>query len=72
VSLDKHTSTFVCTCDTCGQEELDTDDDSFMFAVEAVKKAGWRIRKDKTGEWTHECPTCREIYGTSLFENVDE
>lgn len=48
---------FVPLCDRCGDmlpPEFDFDD-----AIEAIRAAGWRTRKDPlTGDWMHYCPEC--------------
>lgn len=53
--LDK-SITFFVNCDFCS-ESFDTDEEEFMAAVNAMKKDGWKVFKEKN-EWQHKCPSC--------------
>ena len=64
--LEKFT-TFTASCDACGVEELDTEETDFRDAVSAVKMAGWKIQRDKHGNWEHLCPDCRSMDCTDDF-----
>lgn len=44
-------------CNECG-ECHDLDAETFEAAVEEVKEAFWRIRKEQDGSWGHVCTGC--------------
>lgn len=48
----------VFECDEC-EDTFDTDTDNFEEAVKAVKDKGWRMFKNKNGDWEHYCSECR-------------
>lgn len=50
--------TFIASCDFC-PNDFDTDEYTFVEAVEQIKRAGWAVYKEK-GEWFHKCDACRE------------
>ena len=54
--LNKYGHTFEATCDFC-DADLDTDEDEFMSAVEALKRADWKVFR-ANGEWNHKCSDC--------------
>jgi hypothetical protein len=57
---------FVLFCDHCG-DSCDEVFETFQDAVDYKKDAdnGWRIIKDKNGDWCELCPACNtpEIIG---------
>lgn len=46
------------SCDGC-TEQLEVDGD-FNDAVTELKELGWKMKRDKAGGWTHNCPDCTE------------
>ena len=63
--IEKHAITFEMTCDFCS-EQIDTDEDEFMPAIESAKAKGWKVFK-KNGDWTHKCPDCARPKVVSIF-----
>ena len=55
--LEKQT-TFIATCDFC-PNDFDTEEFTFVDGIEAIKRAGWSVFKEK-GEWRHKCDACKE------------
>ena len=43
------------------------DADDFYVMIEEAKSAGWRMGKDKNGEWYHLCPSCIEK-GNTIYD----
>lgn len=48
-------------CDECGDEH-DTDEDNFGLALADMKEAGWWLKKDEGGSWSHLCKECSWVY----------
>ena len=50
---------FVLSCDNC-EDECDEIFETFRDAVDYKKDtdSGWRIIKDKNGDWCELCPAC--------------
>ncbi len=69
MSLEKSGNTFDAGCDFC-HNDLQTDEDEFVAAVEAMKRAGWKVFK-QGGEWFHKCDDCLGEDGVDDFENVE-
>lgn len=57
--IEKEDDGFVAYCSTCG-EGVETDKYKFGEAVEHIKDEGWKVFKDKLGEWNHVCNNCTE------------
>ncbi len=52
---------FDLICDECGETVyLDYDWDQFKAAVADAKEMGWKIRKNRDGQWENICPECQE------------
>lgn len=51
--------TFSCDEKHC-YEEYHADTSNFNAALEKMKAEGWKVKKDKDGEWCHTCPGCQE------------
>lgn len=48
-------------CDGAGCDESDFfDDPDFQDMIDEIKSNGWKITKNKFGEWVHYCPECRK------------
>lgn len=54
--LEKYAITYEMSCDFCS-EQVDTDEEEFMAAVNSAKAKGWKVFRQK-GEWTHKRPDC--------------
>lgn len=61
--------TFRAICDFCWNE-LETDEDEFAPAVNAIKAAGWKVFK-QSNEWFHKCDECMSSDAVDDFENVE-
>ena len=46
---------YVVECDKCSSF-IGIDSEDFTDAVDTAKQQGWKIRKDKDGDWIHLCP----------------
>ena len=46
-------------CEQCPATTDTYDADDFQIMVEAAKDAGWTIKLEGSGEYTHTCPDCR-------------
>lgn len=67
--LEKHGITFTAECDFCG-DDIDTDEDDFVAAVAAIKRAGWKVFR-KLSEWFHKCDNCAAAEDSDDFEDVE-
>lgn len=56
--IDKHYGKRIPVCDYC-MENLPPEDD-FDDAVQAMKAAGWKTKKDEDGEWVNICTDCQK------------
>lgn len=66
--IERSNGFLVLTCDECGGDFDGTHaPDEFHQLIADARNAGWAVYRHK-GEWTHECPTCRN---TEDF-NVEE
>lgn len=52
-----NTITFQCDGERCN-DEYDGDSDQFNETLADMKRNGWRVVKDRDGEWCHYCPDC--------------
>lgn len=68
MSIEKFEQFFTPTCDICGKE-LEAEFD-FYDAVDAKKKAGWKSRKDKHGDWIDVCDKCLADQQAREFEEL--
>lgn len=66
--IEKDGAHFVASCDFCSNHH-DTEERDFYAAVEAVKRAGWRVFKQGQ-EWLHKCADCLGVASSEDFENV--
>lgn len=57
MTIQREDGYFVAECDDCG-ETLDTEVCEFYLVPGAMKQAGWEIKKELDGTWTHRCATC--------------
>jgi hypothetical protein len=49
----------VFACDTCTQTHFPANTPDFSPAIEAARKAGWRIERSGAHDnWQHTCPDC--------------
>jgi len=56
--IEKEFFGYVINCDKCSNYlNCDVYDD-FQGAIDLAKEKGWKIRKDKNGDWEHICPVC--------------
>ena len=67
--LEKQGITFLASCDFCG-DDVETDEDEFVPAVEAIKRAGWKVFR-QSGQWFHKCDNCQASDSVDDFENVE-
>ena len=49
---------YFCVCDFCETEI--SGGNSFRDAVTAKKNAGWKSKKEPSGEWVDLCPDCKK------------
>lgn len=66
--LDKYGLDFTASCDFC-DETFDTEEDEFRSAIEAIKRAGWKVFK-RGQEWFHKCTDCQSEQGADDYEDV--
>jgi len=62
-----HTTFFLC--DVCRTERTDTMEaswDESRLVIVKAKEDGWRIKKDRRGQWEALCPDCADFDGYSL------
>ena len=58
MSIEKQEWGFYINCDGCSEYYMHDIEGDFLGAILAVKEIGWRLRKDKDGNWEHFCPMC--------------
>ncbi len=56
MSINRFRNFYTPVCDCC-EKELPAEE-SFMEAVEAKRRAGWKTSRDTDGEWVDLCPEC--------------
>lgn len=44
----------VFRCNECG-DKLETDEDDFSAALQALREEGWVYEQDENGRWAHYC-----------------
>lgn len=54
----------VC-CDNCHEEEEVVGE--WQECIDILKRKGWKIFKDRYGEWTQDCPDC--VKGSTAEED---
>lgn len=67
--LEKSGCWWLASCDFCSHY-ADVEEYSFQDAIDAIKKAGWKVFK-KMNEWFHKCPACQGTNdGADDYEDV--
>ena len=70
--MDEFEDAFRWTCDgDCGltAEFQRGGPGSFRACVNELKSRGWRIFRDRHGEWHHHCSKCRVEIGAKILES---
>ncbi len=57
--IKKEDDGFVAHCSTC-ERLTETDEVCFNAAVAHIQDLGWKVFKDRSGEWQHICSKCKE------------
>ena len=52
-------NSFTVHCDTC-KKYVDVDTSILAVLERTIKFYNWKTYKDKSGKWSHKCPTCQE------------
>jgi len=63
IETDRTFGTTTIYCDGCDEEqEFDGFDGHVDFhkAIKEAKEYGWKMYKDKDGEWAHYCIDCKD------------
>lgn len=58
MSMDRFRGFITPVCDCC--ETRLPAEENFWDAVAAKRKAGWKSRKDESGDWVDLCPECQK------------
>jgi hypothetical protein len=68
-SEDENYLTWECEqCDASMEFERVNQPGYFMSCVNELKDRGWRIGRDRYGDWTHTCPKCRRAEAGKVAE----
>jgi hypothetical protein len=71
MSMDEFEDCFIWTCDGgCGltAEFARGQPGTFRAAVDELKSRGWRISRDRHGEWDHRCGKCKAKVDVGLLD----
>lgn len=60
IERNRHMGGYDVTCDFCSSEYLEMEVETFSDVINGIKDLGWRVFKDRTGEWKHECFECSQ------------
>lgn len=59
MSIERRTHyAWFCICDECDAEI--SGGNSFLDAVDARRKAGWKSKQEPSGKWIDLCPDCQK------------
>jgi hypothetical protein len=58
ITKSKHIGGWEVTCDFCSTEVLEIECNDFSDVINVMKDNGWKVYKDRSGEWVHECFDC--------------
>jgi hypothetical protein len=72
MSFDEFEDCFVWRCDGCGltAEFTRGQPGTFRAAVDELKARGWRISRDRHGEWNHRCAKCAKAVDAGILDRT--
>jgi hypothetical protein len=72
MAMSEYEDAFVFSCDGCGltAEFQRGGPGSFMACVGEIKSRGWRISRDRDGDYSHHCGKCRQGEAARLLDRV--
>ena len=71
MAMSEYEDAFVFSCDGCGlSRRLRGGPGSFLACVSEIKNRGWRISRDRDGDWSHHCGKCRKSEAARLLDRA--